>query len=361
MKAVIFAGGVGTRLWPLSRKASPKQFAKIIGDKSTLELAVERMMPEFKPEDIYISTGKDYVERTRELLPSIPKENIIGEPAKRDNGSAVGLITSYLAKKFPNEPMVILWSDHLVKYEKAFKSAVIAAGKVVEGDNNKMIFIGQKARFASDNLGWIETGDVVDVKDGISFRKFVSFKYRPDEAVARDYFQNSNFCWNLGYFVTTPQFLNSLFQQYSQDIFTITEQITSKQTNEEFRSAMDELYPNLPEINFDKAILEKIPTDCAYVVIEDIGWSDIGAWEALKEALAPRKRDNVLKGKTSIKDSQDNLIYNYQQDKLVVAIDLQDLVVINTDDVLLVANKSSISKVKQVVESFYDTELENIT
>ena len=361
MKAVIFAGGVGTRLWPLSRKKSPKQFAKIIGDKSTLELAVERMLPEFNPEDIYVSTEKEYVERTHELLPNIPKENIIGEPAKRDNGSAVGLITAYLAKKFPNEPMVILWSDHLVKYEKTFKSAVLSAGKVVETDPNKMIFIGQKARFASDNLGWIETGDVAEVKEGTTFRRFAGFKYRPDEALAREYFQNSNFCWNLGYFVTTPAFLNSLFEKYAQDIFSVTEQITSKGSNDEFMKAMDELYPTLPEINFDKAILEKIPQECAYVVIEDIGWSDIGAWEALKEALAPRKNDNVLKGRTLVKESQDNLIYNYQQEKLVVAIDIEDLVVINTEDVLLVANKSSISKVKQVVESLYGTELENIT
>jgi mannose-1-phosphate guanylyltransferase len=361
MKAVIFAGGVGTRLWPLSRKKSPKQFAKIIGDKSTLELAVERMLPEFRPEDIYISTGKDYVERTQELLPSIPKENIIGEPAKRDNGSAVGLITSYLAKKFPNEPMVILWSDHLVKYEKAFKNAVISAGKVVEKEPNKIIFIGQKARFASDNLGWIETGDVVNVSDGVSFRTFTGFKYRPDEELAREYFQNSNFCWNLGYFVTTPAFLNSLFSTYSKDIFDITEKITANGDNDSFMKAMDDMYPQLPEINFDKAILEKIPSECAYVVIEDIGWSDIGAWEALKEALAPRKRDNVIKGRTFVKESEDNLIYNYQKEKLIVAIDVEDMVIINTEDVILVANKSSISKVKQVVESFYGTEFENIT
>lgn len=361
MKAVIFAGGVGTRLWPLSRKESPKQFAKIVGEKSTLQLAVERLFPDFQPESIYVATGRQYLDRTHEMLSVIPHKNIIGEPAKRDNGAAVGLMASYLAKKAPDEPVIILWSDHLVKHVDTFTHIIRTSGEILKKDPNKMIFIGQKPRFASENLGWIETGETVETVNNVSFRSFVGFKYRPDDATARKYFESSRYCWNLGYFVTTPRFLNSLFEQYAPDIHKITEAITETIDDDAFYTRLKELYPNLPEINFDKAVLEKIKPEMAHVVIDDIGWSDIGAWEALKEALSHRKTDNVTTGRVELRDSQDNLVYNYEDKTVVFGIDLHDMVVINTPDVVLVANKSSISKVKELVESLKDSEFEKLT
>lgn len=361
MKAIIFAGGVGTRLWPLSRKKSPKQFEKIIGDKSTLELAVERLLPEFTYEDIYVSTGIDYVDRVHTLIPELPLENIIGEPMKKDVGPAVAMITSYLAKQFPNEPLVILWSDHLVKFEAVFKHIVLTAGTLVEQDPNKIVFIGQKARFASENLGWIETGSTKTVVDGTAFREFSGFKYRPDEATARTYFQQSNYCWNLGYFVTTAKFLNAQFERFSPDIFAVAEKIAKASSHDEFIQFLGTHYTEMPEINFDKAVLENLDKNAAYVVIEDIGWSDIGAWEALKEALSEQKHDIITKGNVNTVGGADNLIYNFESDKLIVGIDLEDMVIVNTKDVILVGKKSTISKVKNVVESFAGTENEKLT
>lgn len=361
MKAIIFAGGVGTRLWPLSRKKTPKQFEKIIDDKSTLELAVERLLPEFKPEDIYISTGSDYVQRVADLMPFIPKENIIGEPAKRDNGPPVAIVTSYIARQNPDEPVVILWSDHLVKHQSVFKHIILTAGEIVKEDKNKIIFIGQKPRFASDNLGWIETGDVKQVVQGVTFREFSGFKYRPDEQTARQYFQKPNYCWNLGYFVTTAGYLESLFKAHSPEIFNVSTQIVSGTNVEDFQKNLAQYYQQMPEINFDKAVLEYLEPNSSYVVIEDIGWSDIGAWEALKEALSGRYQDNVTKGNTKLEGCSDNLVYNFENDKLIVGVDLQDMVVVNTKDVILVGRKGTVSKVKQIVESFAGTEDEKYT
>ena len=155
MKAVIFAGGVGTRLWPLSRKKSPKQFEKIVGDKSTVQLAVNRIMVDLEPSDIFISTGSAYVNLVAEQLPMIPRENIIGEPVKKDVGPAVAVVMGYLAKHFPHEAVAILWSDHMVKHEQLFREIIAASEKVVEQNHEKIVFIGQKPRFASENLGWI--------------------------------------------------------------------------------------------------------------------------------------------------------------------------------------------------------------
>ena len=139
MKIVIFAGGVGSRLWPLSRKNTPKQFEKILGEKSTLQLAVDRLQPDFAWEDIFIATGQAYADTVREQLPQLPHDHVIGEPTMRDVGPAVGLMTGILTKVAPNEPMAILWSDHLVKKEEHFRKILKTAGEVVAEDKNRII------------------------------------------------------------------------------------------------------------------------------------------------------------------------------------------------------------------------------
>src|SRR3989344_5684585 len=132
MKAIIFAGGVGTRLWPLSRKKSPKQFEKIIGNKSTLQLAAERLQPDFAWNDIYVSTGAPYAAIVQEQLNNVPPRQIIGEPQVRDVGPAVALMSAILARENPTEPIAILWSDHLVKKEALFRKLLVSAGNAVK-------------------------------------------------------------------------------------------------------------------------------------------------------------------------------------------------------------------------------------
>ncbi len=356
MKAVIFAGGVGTRLWPLSRKKSPKQFEKVVGNKSTLQLAVDRLLPDFSYNDIYISTGKIYVEMVSSQLPMIPKKNIIGEPTKKDVGPAVGFMMGYLSKISPDEPVIILWSDHLVEKKDNFKKIIKSANKLVQKD--KIVFIGQKPRFASENLGWIETGKVKKTINNVSFHSFIGFKYRPNKKLANQYYSQSKYCWNLGYFISTPKFIKQLFKQFSPKIYQLTEKILK---DKNFESAFEKYYSQMPEISFDSAILERLDKRSAYVVNADIGWSDVGAWEALKEALEEKREDNITKGRVLLEDSVDNLVYNYENKKLIVGIDLDDLLVVNTDDVLMVAKKSSVSKIKKLVKSFQGTENENLT
>ncbi len=361
MKAVIFAGGVGTRLWPLSRKKSPKQFEKLIEHKSTLQLTVERLQPEFRPEDIFISTGKAYGEKIHAQLPSLPKENIITEPLKKDVGPAVSLSMSYLAKRIgENEPVVILWSDHLVRRPDMFKKVLATAEKVVKEDGDRIVFIGQKPRFASDNLGWIQYGPVKRTDDDINFCEFEGFKYKPDKKLAREFFGDNKHCWNLGYFVTTPAFVQNLFKQFSPEIHSLTQKIIDAEGTPEYDRVLDEEYQKMPSINFDNAVLEQMEKKNAYVIVEDIGWSDVGAWEALKEALEGSKDDNITHGTVFLEDSSDNLVYNYEDGKMIVGIDLNDYLVVNTKDVLLVAKKGSVSKIKKVVEGFEGTENEHL-
>jgi len=360
MKAIIFAGGVGTRLWPLSRKKSPKQFEKIVGNKSTLQLAAERLAPDFSWKDIYISTGASYVQMVQQQLTHVPSNQVIGEPQMRDVGPAVGLITGILMQDHPDEPMVILWSDHLVKNDTLFRKILLTAGDLVKQDPERIIFVSQKPRFASENLGWIQYGDEAVNKNSISFHSFVDFQYRPDAKTAKRYFESGHHAWNLGYFVTSPKFLWKQYQLHAPNVYQGLSRICQAWRTGEYERILAEVYPALEKISFDNAILEKLNPADALVVSENIEWSDIGAWEALKEALQEADDKNVTQGKVFTHDTQDSLVYNYT-DQLVVTIDLDDMLVVNTGDVTLVCKKSSVPKIKKLVESFAGTENDHLT
>jgi mannose-1-phosphate guanylyltransferase len=361
MKVVIFAGGVGTRLWPLSRKSTPKQFEKIIGDKSMLQIAVQKLFPEFSWEDLYISTGKQYKEIVTGQLPELPKENIIVEPEMRDVGPAVGLITSLFVKKNPDEPIALLWgSDHLVKNEELFRNVLRAAEKIILKDPNRVVFIGQKPRFASQNLGYIEFGEQVDTVGELPLFEFVGFKYRPHLSLAERFLKDGHHAWNLGYFVTTPKFLWNLFEQFSPTLYEKFEKINKAHGTDKYESVLNEIYPTIEKISFDNAILEKLDPKNASVFSVDIGWSDIGAWEALKEALSETADENVTKGKVMLEDSTDTLVFNFTN-QLTVGIDLDQILVINTEDVVLICPKNSVPKIKKLVESLSGTPNENLT
>jgi len=361
MKVVFFAGGVGTRLWPLSRKNTPKQFEKIVGDKSMLQICVQKLFPEFDWKDIFISTGKSYKTIVEKQLPELPKENIIVEPEMRDVGPAVGLITALFAKTDPDEPIALLWgSDHLVKKEDVFRKALRVAEGIVKKDSEKIVFIGQKPRFPNQNLGYIEFGEKIESIDNIDVHSFVGFEYRPELSTAERFLKDGHHSWNLGYFVTTPKFLWQQFKKFSPALFADLEKIKEAYKTENFEEVISKVYPTIEKVSFDNAILEKMDPKEVLVLAVDIGWSDIGAWEALKEALSETSDENVTKGEVMLKDSRDCLVFNFNN-QLVVGIDLEELLVINTDDVLLVCPKNSVPKIKKLVESLAGTPHEGLT
>ncbi|MBI4097978.1 MAG: mannose-1-phosphate guanylyltransferase [Candidatus Levybacteria bacterium] len=360
MKVVVFAGGVGTRLWPVSRKNAPKQFEKIVGDKSTLQLAVERLHPTFEPKDIYVSTGEKYKDIVFEQLPGIPRENFIFEPEQRDVGPAVASACAIVGKDSPNEPVAIIWSDHFVKKERRFREVLSFAQELVVKNPDLLIFIGQRARFANQNLGWLEFGDEVDSIRGTKVFAFKRLVYRPSLEDARSFLESDRYAWNPGYFVTTPRFILNSYKQFIPSIWRGVMKIQEAVGKSSFKAVMKREYPKLEKISFDNAILEKLPKEKVLVIAADLGWSDVGAWEALKEALQIRSSENVERGKVLLTDSSDNLVFNYT-DQLAVGIDLNGMIVISTDDVILICNKNSVPKIKKLVESLAGTPHEHLT
>lgn len=349
MKIVVFAGGVGTRLWPLSRKNTPKQFEKIVNNQSMLQVSISKLFPDFGWNDIYISTNSQYADILKKQFPEIPEENLIFEPAMRDVGPAVGLMVANFIKEFPDEQIAILWGDHLIKKGQQFRDALKVAEKLVEENPKRIVFVGQKPRFASVNLGYIEFGGETKKVGEVSVYEFKDFKYRPDESLANQFLTDNKHAWNLGYFVTTPKFLWSQFEKNAPEIFSKLSKISDRVGQPDYEKVLNEVYPTMEKISFDNAILEKLNTADGLVLSVDIGWSDIGAWEALKEALAESEEDNVTRGNVELIDSKDSLVFN-SNGQLVVGIDLEGMLVINTGDVLLVCPKTAVPKIKKYVE-----------
>ncbi len=359
MRIVIFAGGTGRRLWPISRQSSPKQFEPIVGESSTLQLAVERVAPRYGMESIYVATNERYEAIIRRQLPGLPANNIIFEPARRDLGPAVGLAMAHMAKDSLNEAVAILWSDNYIENVPAFGQLLSTAEQLVNDGKAEIVFIGETPRFANENLGWIGLGSQVGELGDIPYYGFESLTYRPPLERCREIFEQGTHVWNTGFFVTTPAYIQRLYRRFSPDLWRQIEIIESSISTDEYGDVLSRLYPELPAISFDDAILTHLDAGDALVLHSSMGWSDPGTLYALKEVINPVIDANVTKGLVIDSESQDCLIYNYESDKLLVAVGLEGMIVVNTDDAILVVHKDQIPLVKSVINELQGTDLES--
>ncbi len=335
MKLIIFAGGIGTRLWPLSRENSPKQFDKIFDGKSTLELAILRLKNKFSIDDILIQTLENYVPLIREQIPDLPKENIIVEPSRRNLGPAVCLSILELKKRGFNGPMAILWADHLMEHPNEFVNALCSAENLIKKDGERFVFLAEKARFANNNLGWIHLGKKIDTENNFDYFVFEGWKYKPETGECNTMYESGEYFWNPGYFVTSVDFLEEQYKTLSPDIY---------------KAVKTGHYNEAEVTHFDRAIIEKVNLSNAVVLKTNMGWSDPGTLYALKEALAKTKEETVEKGNVSTMNCSDSLIYNLEKKKLVAVIGLKGMVVVNTEDALMVLHKEEVINITNLVK-----------
>ncbi len=339
MKIVIFAGGHGTRFWPLSRKNSPKQFEKMFDGKSTLQLMVDRVKDTFGIENIYISTGVAFKDVIKEQLPDVLPENIIYEPARRDLAAAVGLSFLTLQSHGITEPVTILWSDHLIENTEMFVKALKVGEKLITENPNRFVFNGEIPRFANNNLGWISMGEVIENKEGFDLHSFKGWVYKPDVELCNKLFESKTAVWNTGYFVTSVDFVTELYKEHMPEMYSQLKEANNSPQK------LEKIYPNLEAISFDDAIVKKSRPDQGVVLTFDIGWSDPGRLYSLKEALTKNPTDNHLHGNVVAEDITDSLVYNQDPDKIVAAIGLDGFVVVNTKDAVLVCHKDNIREI----------------
>jgi mannose-1-phosphate guanylyltransferase len=351
MKILIFAGGTGTRLWPLSRSNSPKQFEKMFDDKSTLQLAVDRVRQEFGIENIYISTNKKYENIVLEQIPDLYKSNLILEPTKRDLAAAVGLSFMKLKHQGYNGPVAILWADHIMKNVVEFVTALKTGKKLIQDNPNRFVYLAEKPLYPEQNIGWITVGDVIDQIDGINYYKFEHWVYRPNIELCKELFNSGKSLWNPGYWVTSIDFVLELYNKHMPSMYTSLQEIIKNPDR------LDIIYPELESISFDDAIIVKTKPEEAVVIKVNMQWKDPGTLYAFKSALSDSLTDNYAKGNSYLYKTKDSLVYNAENNKLVTTIGLDGYIVVNTEDALLVCHKDSIPDIKNMLNEFDNTDL----
>ena len=358
LKIALFCGGTGTRMWPASRIEKPKQFQPLVGKESMFQQAVRRIKKGFPIKDVFVITGRNYVGLVVEQAPDLPLENIIIEPEMRDTLAAVGYAAAVLDKKFNNPIVASLWAaDHLVKNEEAFIKALHAANDYVD-QTGKIVSIDVRPTYPNTHVGYIQIGKMVKKIDGLSFFEYVNHIEKPDLATAKKLISGWQYLWHAGYKVWKAQKMLSLYKKHTPKVYEDLMNIQKAWGTDIQDEKVREIYPKIEKIQVDFAIFEKANSSEMVVLPADLGWSDIGAWNILKDELTNEEKDNLISGQVFDIDCENCLIYSTVKDKVLAAIGLKGLIVVDTPDGLLVCTKDKVSDVKAVIEKLKEAKKE---
>lgn len=347
-KALILAGGQGTRLWPLSRRTKPKQFQKLLGRKTMFQQTLERLFPVFSKKDIFVSTNEEYVKEIRAEAPDLPPKNIIAEPERRERVAAISLFLTKIKEEEFAEPLLVLPSDHLIKNEKDFQKALLAGGEFIKQNSQYILTFGAKPAFPDTGLGYIKKGD--PVSNGVNNFKIYKvsfFKEKPNLKRAKNYLKNKNYFWNMGIFFFTPRLMERAIKEFVPDTYERYKRIREAVGKPNFNSVLKREYREMDAVSFDYSILENYQK--LAVLPLDVGWSDVGSWTVLKNCLASGN-NNFIKGNYLGIDSRNVMVYGSTNKQLVAALGVKDLIIALTDDIVLICNKDDSQKVKKLVE-----------
>lgn len=341
--AVIMAGGSGTRLWPLSRQNEPKQALKLIGDRTMFQHAVDRLAPLFPPERILVVTNAQIAEVLRPQAPELPAENFILEPAGRDSAPAAGLAAIHLLRRDPDAIMVMLTADHYIIDIAQFRLALAAAEQVAE--DGTILTLGIRPTYPSTAFGYIRLGDSQIMVDGFRVYRSGGFTEKPNAKTAARFLEEGRYVWNSGMFIWRSDRLLAEFAAQLPDLHAALNRIGGALGSANRDQVLAEEWSAIRRISIDYGIMEH--ADRVSVIPVDIGWSDIGSWGALLDVLEGDEHGNIAVGELLSLDTKN--CYIRAKGRLVAAIGLQDMVIVDTPDVLLVCPRERAEEVKALV------------
>lgn len=348
MKIVIFCGGFGTRMWPASRKSHPKQFYPLLGGKSFFQITVERFEKKYDPHDIIVSTEERYLHFIHEQAPQIPKENVIGEPERRDNLAAIALVTALMEKRFPKDVIFFSWADHLIKKEDEFLNYVQLASAYAQR-TGRPVSVNEMPTFPSVHHGWLKLGTLTENIEGTHLYEIEKFIEKPNLQVAEHLFKSKGYLIHTGYGAWRVDTLASYFEKYAPETYKIVQSIAGSWGTDNYENTLKFKYGQIEKNSIDYGLFEKIPAHERLTLAVDTGWQDAGTWQLMYESLAKNDRDNLIEGgvKTSFFESDGNLVFG-PKDKMIAVLGLSNIVVVDTPNGLLVCNLDKTSLVKDL-------------
>lgn len=342
--ALIMAGGRGERFWPRSRKNLPKQFLSLTGDGRTMiQLTVERILPLVDMEDIYIATNKDYRHLVMEQLPDIPKENILCEPVGRNTAPCIGLGAVHIAHKYEDAVMLVLPSDHLIKYNSMFVSTLQDACEIAESGTN-LVTIGITPDYPETGYGYIKFDPKHCEGRAFAVDRFVE---KPTLAVAKEYLETEEYLWNSGMFVWKVSSILGNLEHFMKDTYRGLLRIQQAIGTAEEEAVLEKEFYGFESESVDYGIMEKAQN--IYTLPGTFGWDDVGSWLAVERIRQSNDSGNVVSGNIITVNTNKCIIEGSK--KLIAAVGLENMIIVDTEDATLICDKNSAGDIKKVLEN----------
>jgi mannose-1-phosphate guanylyltransferase len=344
--AIIPAGGSGTRLWPLSRAQRPKFLLPLPGPRTMIQETVDRLLPLCDVRNLLIMTGRSHADEVRRQLPQLGSDQVIVEPAPRGSGPAIGLGVAIAAKRDPNAIVGSFAADHIVTEPERFQAAVLAA--IETAREGYLVTIGIQPSYPETGYGYICSGSTIGQHNSLSVSQVEEFKEKPDVVTAARYVESGKYLWNASMFVWQASTLMDELQRHLPDLASALDTIAAAWDTPEQDRVMEEVWPAIQDVTIDHGILEK--SDRVAVVPGDFGWTDLGDWHGFGSISCDDPQANTaLNAELLATDVQGAVVVG--NGRLVAMLGVKDIVVVDTDDALLICDRSRAQEVRQIVEA----------
>jgi len=345
MFAVIMAGGKGSRFWPRSRERMPKHLLDILSERTIIRETVDRIRPLVTAERTLIVTGRGHAAELIRQLPEIPAENILIEPFGRNTAPCIGLAALHILKRVPDAVMLVLPSDHRIGNEPGFRGVLQAAAKAAFRDDS-LVTIGIRPTGPETGYGYIEQGDLFSTSGNEKIYRVRSIREKPPPEQAEQFFRQCGFSWNSGMFVWKASTILKAIERFLPDLYRGLLQIREALGTDREEDVVGTIYAGLQSVSIDYGVMEKAKD--VLIIPGDFGWSDVGSWDTLWEVTGKDRDGNAVRGPFLGIDAGDSLIHS--PGKLVVLVGVRDLLVVETDDALLICRRGRSQDVRKVTE-----------